>query len=86
MATKNTPTKLRDLGRAFKIVNLRQLARTSGLNYHKLRNCIAGEYGSWTDQEKTKLYNALRKEVEKSCVALGFSYEGRPIVEKESEV
>jgi hypothetical protein len=68
---------------SFDCINIKHLARVSGVSYSKFRNCLKGEYGSWTDQEKRRLYNALRDEVERAASVLGFSYEGRPIKPKD---
>lgn len=73
----------KDHRKDFKIVNIKHLARVAKTDYVKLRNCIAGVYGSWNDEDKTKLFNAMHDEVEKAAAALGFTYEGRRIKPKD---
>jgi hypothetical protein len=63
----------------FEILNMHHLAKIGRIDYRRLRNNIAGEYASLSDQEKIQLYNKLRDDVEKCCAWLGFSYEGRRI-------
>jgi hypothetical protein len=64
----------------FDLINLKSLARDSKVYYGTLRNNIAGDYNSLSDQDRTRIYNALREGVEKAAAYLGFSYEGRPLV------
>lgn len=68
---------------AFSLIKLRQLASLTGLKYSYLRNNLKGSYGSWTDQDRRKIFNTMHKEVSKAAAVLGFSYEGRPIVPKD---
>ena len=71
------PNKLKD----FKIIRLRHLSRVSGIEYAKIRNNIRGTYDSFEDQDRTRLFNALQAEVEKATLALGFTYDGKQLVQ-----
>lgn len=66
----------------FELLNLKFLAKKSGMTYAKLRNNILGKYTSLTDQEKTRLYNTIQEEVEKACLALGFTFDGKAVRKK----
>lgn len=66
----------------FRIIRLRHLSDVAGIDYAKIRNNIVGDYGSLTDTERTRLFNAMQTEVEKACLALGFSYDGRPMAQQ----
>jgi hypothetical protein len=72
-----------DKRKDFEIINLKHLARVSGMDYTQLRNCVSGVYGSWNDEDKTKLFNAMHQEISKAAAALGFTYEGRRIRPKD---
>jgi len=69
--------KLKD----FKVIRLRHLSRVSGIEYAKIRNNLRGAYDSFEDQDRTRLFNALQSEVEKAALALGFTYDGKPLVQ-----
>jgi hypothetical protein len=71
--------KLKD----FDIINIKHLARESGIPYMKIRNCIAGKYNSLEEHEETKLYNVIQRDVEKATLALGFTFEGKRVKPKD---
>lgn len=77
MAT--TKSKIKD----FDIINIRELARLSKIDYMKLRNNLAGKYGSLNESEQARLYNTIYAEVTKATSVLGFTYEGRRIKPKD---
>jgi len=72
--------KLQNKSDLFKIINITELARITKIDYHTLRNNIVGVYDSLnTDQDRTRIYNGIRDGVEKACLAIGFTYEGKPV-------
>lgn len=61
------------------IYSLRKLADLAHVDYSKLYHANAGTYNSLSDNDRTKLYNALHTEFEKAAHALGFTEDGRRI-------
>ena len=66
----------------FKLFNVKHLAESVNLPYAKLRDNLMGKYQSLDHQDETRIYNAMREEFEKACLALGFSFEGKRVKPK----
>jgi hypothetical protein len=63
----------------FQSLNIKHIARVAGVDYTKVLNCLKEKYNSLTEQEETKLYNAIAKEVQKATLVLGFTYDGKRV-------
>lgn len=72
----------KDITGEFKMFSLKVVAEKSGVDYSKIYHNLKGTYASFTDQDKTLLFNAMRDEFEKASAALGFTAEGRRIKPK----
>jgi hypothetical protein len=61
------------------IFSLKKLSEISGVQYNHLNRANVGLYNTLTDNDRTKLFNALYKEMEIACAALGFTVDGKRI-------
>ncbi len=66
----------------FKMISLRILSEKSGVDYSKIYHNLKGTYASFTDQDRTLIFNAMHHEFEKAASALGFTAEGKRIKPK----
>lgn len=58
----------------FKIIKLKYLSEITGIDYAKIYNVLVlGIYGTLTDNDRTKMSNALYQEVKKIFRAFGFN-------------
>jgi hypothetical protein len=61
------------------IFSLRKLSDLSKVEYNQLYHAHKGTYNTLTDNDRTRLYNALFTEFEKASACLGFTADGRRI-------
>lgn len=60
----------------FKIINLSHLSKISGINYQKIYNVLVSKiYNTLSDNERTKISNALYTEAKSVFKELGFNIE-----------
>lgn len=61
------------------IFSMKKLAELARVDYSKLYHANVGNYNSLSDNDRTRLYNALYSEFEKASASLGFTTDGKRI-------